>query len=252
MRLKTSRPKLSCYGDDVRLIDCFIPALAYLRHFQRQPAGELAAVRMQFEQLLGSAMAAAESARKNPADSQAALFAVVAWADEVFLASAWSGASQWARQLLQRQYFNVSNAGDAFFSRLELLSTAQIEVREVYLYALSLGFAGRYGYDRNAKALADIRQASQLLVMHDLRGSSEAQGLSSDMQKFMFPDGYATSNGSMNPEGGDSDRDKRWSWKFSALTVNVVMIPLIILIVLYTVFHTLIWQAAKTLMAQIV
>jgi type VI secretion system protein ImpK len=235
----------------VRLIDCFIPALAYLRHFQRQPGGDLVAVRLQFEQLLGSAMASAESAQKNPADSQAALFAVVAWADEVFLASAWSGASQWARQLFQRQYFNVSNAGDAFFSRLELLSAAQIEVREVYLYALSLGFAGRYGYDRDAKALADVRQASQLLVMHDLRGSGEALGLSSDMHKFMFPEGYATAGGSIHPDGGHSDQDKRWRWKLSSLTVNVVMIPLIILIVLYTVFHTLIWQAAKALMVQI-
>ncbi len=235
----------------MRLIDCFIPALAYLRHFQLQPAGDLASVRQQFEQLLASAVSAAETAHKSPVDTQVALFAVVAWADEVLLSAPWSGAGQWARQLFQRQYFNVSNAGDAFFSRLELLAASQTEVREVYLYALNLGFAGRYGYDRNAKALADIRQASMLLVVQDLRAQREAQGLSTDMEKLMFPEGYARA-GSSGPNSTDKPGDKSWRWRFSSLTLNVLIIPLIILIVLYAVYHTIIWRAANVLMAQIV
>ncbi len=236
----------------MRLIDCFIPALAYLRHFQRQPEGDLASVRLQLEQMLASAVSSAETARKSSDDIQTALFAVVAWADEVMLSTSWSGVSQWARQLLQRQYFNVSNAGDSFFSRLETLSASQIEVREVYLYALNLGFAGRYGYDRNAKALADIRQASLQLVMHDLRAQREAQGLSAEMEDFMFPDGYANANGSANLHGTDKQQDKPWRWKLSSLTLGVLLIPLIVLTVLYAVYHTIIWRTANVLMAHIV
>ena len=235
----------------MRLIDCFLPALAYLRHFQRQPAGDLASVRLQVEQLLSGAISVAENSKKSPADIQAALFAVVAWADEVMLSASWSGAGQWARQLFQRQYFSVSNAGDAFFSRLEQLGGSQIEVREVYLYALNLGFAGRYGYDRNAKALGDIRQSSLLLVMQDLRAKREAQGLSTEMADFMFPEGYANASTSANPAGSDKAQDKPWRWKLSALTLNVLLMPFIILIVLYAVYHVIIWRAANVLMAQI-
>ena len=236
----------------MRLIDCFIPTLAYVRHFQRQPAGELTSVRLQLEQLLSSAISSAETAKKSPADVQAALFAVVSWTDEILLSAPWSGAGQWARQLLQRQYFGISNAGDAFFSRLELLGASQIEVREVYLYALNLGFAGRYGYDRNAKALSDIRQASLLLVMQDLRAQREAQGLSTEMADLMFPEGYANASPAAKAHGADGRQDKPWGWKLSSLTLNVLIIPLIILIVLYAVYHTIIWRAANVLMEQIV
>ena len=233
----------------MRLIDCFIPSLAFLRHFQSQPSGDLASVRSQLDSLLTEALGAAQVAGQNDFDSQEALFAVVAWADEVLLAAPWSGAQEWARHLLQKRHFGVSNAGDAFFSHLEQLDPQQIEVREVYIYCLSMGFAGRYGYDRNAKALADIKQSSLLEVLRAVRTQREGTGLSSEMEKFMFPDGYAL--GSATEADKDARQSSRWAWKFSALTINMLLIPLIVLCVLYGIYHLIIWQLVNALLVQL-
>jgi len=199
--------------------------------------------------LLTEALGAAQVAGQNDFDSQEALFAVVAWADEVLLAAPWSGAQEWARHLLQKRHFGVSNAGDAFFSHLEQLDPQQIEVREVYIYCLSMGFAGRYGYDRNAKALADIKQSSLLEVLRAVRTQREGTGLSSEMEKFMFPDGYAL--GSATEADKDARQSSRWAWKFSALTINMLLIPLIVLCVLYGIYHLIIWQLVNALLVQL-
>lgn len=233
----------------MRLVDCFIPLLAFLRHFQVQPSGDIAPVRQQLDELLTDSLAAAQAAGKSPADTQEAMFAVVAWADEVLLAAPWSGGREWARHLLQKRHFDVSNAGDAFFSRLEQLNSQQAEVREVYIYCLSLGFAGRYGYDRNAKALADIKQSSLLLALRAIRSQREGTGLSSEMEKFMFPDGYALTSPDL--AGKDALQASRWGWKFSALTINMLLIPLIVLCVLYGIYHLIIWQLVNALLVQI-
>lgn len=231
----------------MRLIDCFIPLLAFVRHFQSQPSGELASMRQQLDDLLAEARRAAQLAGKGDADTQEAMFAVAAWTDEVLLAAQWSGASEWTRHLLQKRYFSVSNAGNAFFSRLEQLGPEQVQVREVYVYCLSMGFAGRYGYDRNAKALADIKQSSLLLVLRAGQTQQEGSGLSAEMEKFMFPEGYARAPGA---EAGDRPAG-RWGWKLSTLTLNVLLIPLIVLGVLYGVYHIIIWQMVNALLAQI-
>jgi type VI secretion system protein ImpK len=231
----------------VRLIDCFIPLLAFLRHFQIQPSGDLASVRQQLDELIFQSRNAASEAGISEADTGEALFAVVAWADEVLLATPWAGAGEWARHLLQRRYFNVANGGDAFFKRLESMAPQQLQVREVYFYCLSLGFAGRYGYDRNAKALADIRQASLLPILRAIRESRAGSGLSPEMEKLMFPEGYAH----LHPVAGDSKPAVRWGWKFSSLTFNALLIPLIILLVLYGVYHSIIWQMVNSLLAQV-
>ena len=233
----------------MRVVDCFIPSLAFLRHFQSQPSGDIASIMRQLDELLTAALAAAQSADKSPADTQEALFAVVAWADEVLLATPWSGSREWARHLLQKRHFNVSNAGDAFFSRLEQLNSQQAEVREVYIYCLSLGFAGRYGYDRNAKALADIKQSSLLLALRAIRTQREGAGLSSEMEKFMFPDGYALTDPVQ--AGKDATQTSRWAWKFSALTLNMLLIPPIVVCVLYGIYHLIIWQLVNALLVQI-
>ncbi len=233
----------------MRLIDCFIPSLAFLRHFQTHPSGEDGSVRLQIDEMLAEALGAAQTAGKSDVDAREALFAVVAWTDEVLLAAAWSGAREWPRHLLQKRHFGVSNAGDAFFSHLEQLGPQQIEVREVYIYCLSMGFAGRYGYDRNAKALADIRQSSLLQVLRAIRAQREGVGLSSEMEKFMFPDGYVLD--SAIEADKDASQTGRWGWKFSALTLNVLLIPLIVLCVLYGIYHLIIWQLVNALLVQI-
>ncbi len=236
----------------MRLIDCFIASLAFLRHFQIQPSGDIASVRSQLDALLTQALSAAQTAGKSDVDSQQALFAVAAWADEVLLAAPWSGARDWTRHLLQKRHFGVINAGDAFFLHLAQLGPQQTEAREVYVYCLSLGFAGRYGYDRNAEALADIKQSSLLQVLRVVRTQRNNVGLSDEMDKFMFPDAYVHNSTDKTDDTDKGARQAgRWGWMFSTLTLNLLLVPLIVLCVLYGVYHLIIWQMVNALLGQI-
>ena len=65
----------------------------------------------------------------------------------------------------------------------------------------------------------------------------------------MFPDGYVLD--SAIEADKDASQTGRWGWKFSALTLNVLLIPLIVLCVLYGIYHLIIWQLVNALLVQI-
>ena len=217
--------------------------MAYVRHFQSHHSGDVLSVQAQVDALLAAAKAQAQNAGIDEVDTTEAVFAVVAWIDEMMLATPWSGVDGWKRQLLQRRYFNVSNAGVTFFTRMDALSQHQSEVREVYFYCLCLGFAGRYGYDRNPQTLADLKNSNLKQLLQD---GSALQG---EAGKHMFPEAYATAM--RQKKSLTNKAANRWGWKISTLTANVLLIPLIVLVVLYGVYHLIIWQSANAIMAQI-
>lgn len=224
----------------MRLVDCFIPFMAYVRHFQGQPSASAAAVRDQLDSLLSEGRRKAQEAGIAEVDTMNGMFAVAAWADELLLATAWSGSEEWKRLLLQKRYFNVSSAGVEFFTRLEALGPQQLAVREVYFFCLSMGFAGRYGHDRNPKTLEDIKQASLAQLV-------QGDGLYGDSGKVLFPQAYA----SVGRKGGKQPGEGRWRWRASSLTLSVLLAPLVVLAVLYGIYHLIIWQTASSIMAQI-
>jgi len=224
----------------VRLVDCFIPFMAYVRHFQGQPSASAASVKEQLDSLLADARRKAQEAGIAEADTMSGMFAVAAWADELLLATAWPGAEEWKRLLLQKRYFNVSSAGVEFFTRLEALGPQQLAVREVYFFCLAMGFAGRYGHDRNPKTLEDIKQASLAQLV-------QGDGLYGDSGKVLFPQAYA----SAGRKGGRQPGEGRWRWRVSSLTLSVLLAPLAVLAVLYGIYHLIIWQTASSIMAQI-
>lgn len=92
-----------------------------------------------------------------PDDIQSALFAVVAWIDEIAMTHPWEGAAEWRLAPLQRHYFSTTRAGTEFFERLDALPEESADVREVYALALLAGFSGRYSH-RPAGELAAYRQ----------------------------------------------------------------------------------------------
>ncbi|WP_074578082.1 DotU family type IV/VI secretion system protein [Polaromonas sp. JS666] len=224
----------------MRLVDCFIPFMAYVRHFQGQPSASAASVKEQLDSLLADARRKAQEAGIAEADTMSGMFAVAAWADELLLATAWPGAEEWKRLLLQKRYFNVSSAGVEFFTRLEALGPQQLAVREVYFFCLAMGFAGRYGHDRNPKTLEDIKQASLAQLV-------QGDGLYGDSGKVLFPQAYA----SAGRKGGRQPGEGRWRWRVSSLTLSVLLAPLAVLAVLYGIYHLIIWQTASSIMAQI-
>jgi len=110
----------------------------------------------------------------------------------------------------------------------------------VYFFCLSMGFAGRYGHDRNPKTLEDIKQASLAQLV-------QGDGLYGDSGKVLFPQAYA----SLGRKGGKPQGESRWRWRISSLTLSVLLAPLAVLAVLYGIYHLIIWQTASSIMAQI-
>lgn len=225
------------------LADGFVPLIAFLRQFQREPGGDAAALSEKLDRLIADARRACRDAGFSETDVESALFAVVAWTDEILIAAAWSGAAEWPRRLLQKRYFNVANAGIAFFNRLEALEPQQLHVREVYFLCLGLGFAGRYGYDRNPKGLNDIKRDNLKLLLED------GDVLPAGAGKLLFPDGYGINLVPKENENAGQRRNPRW--RFSAISLNAFAVPSAILAVLYLVYHVTIWQTVNGLLSQI-
>lgn len=99
---------------------------------------------------------------------QDALYAMVAYADEVFLNIHWGGQKQWENNLLESRFFQTQIAGELIFEKIDELLLLNDPMRSdlaiVYLLILGLGFKGRYrNGENNPKELVRYRQ--QLYVM---------------------------------------------------------------------------------------
>ena len=76
-------------------------------------------------------------------------FAIVAFLDEVILTSHDPCRNEWAQKPLQDELFNVSVAGELFFTRAEKLLSRQdspelADMLDVFYLCLLLGFEGKY------------------------------------------------------------------------------------------------------------
>lgn len=85
-----------------------------------------------------------------------------ALADEILLNTEWIGRDTWTNHLLEASLFRTSVAGERVFERIEeILSSREPSRRDIarlYLFALALGFQGRYrGQEEHAK-LAGLRE----------------------------------------------------------------------------------------------
>ena len=93
-------------------------------------------------------------------------FAIVALLDEVILTSKDPARDDWVRKPLQEELFNISTAGEMFFTRIERLlqrtDTPELaDMLEVYYLCILLGFEGQYATRSKAELhlLADrVRQ----------------------------------------------------------------------------------------------
>jgi type IV/VI secretion system ImpK/VasF family protein len=75
-------------------------------------------------------------------------YIMLALADEIFIKLDWEFREYWRNSLLEEQYFKSHNAGEQIFVNLaNFLKERDVskgEVGMIYLYALSLGFEGKY------------------------------------------------------------------------------------------------------------
>lgn len=169
----------------MRLIDCFVESLAFTLEMTQKahetPMFEYTAVREQLvSRLSGVSGQGAQGGYSEP-QIQHALFAVVAFIDERLASTEWSGQQEWSRNLLQREYFDSTNAGVEFFSRLDSLNPfnpAERDIREVYYYCLSLGFSGKFYGEGAQSSLNRIKRDNYDLLAGEEEHSS------------LFPDAF--------------------------------------------------------------
>lgn len=124
------------------------------------------------EQALQSTTQAGEFATSHYQD---ALYAMVAFADEVFLNLPWIGQKQWEDNLLESRFFQTQIAGELLFERIEELVASNDPMRAdlgiIYLLILGLGFKGKFrGEEEGQDKLVLYRQ--QLYVLVNRRPSS--------------------------------------------------------------------------------
>jgi len=116
---------------------------------RRQQLGDAESFRERMKTALGDVQREATVLGYSSDDIRSAEFAIVAFLDEVILASDEPGRQQWAKQTLAVELFDEAAAGDVFFERLEALRTRQntqhlADLLEVYVTCLLLGFEGRH------------------------------------------------------------------------------------------------------------
>ena len=216
----------------MKLVDAFIPVLAVVRQFALAPDQDAPGMAARLQPLLAQAQHDALAIGATEDDVRQALFAVAAWVDETLSTCDWPQAAGWQRHLLQRQFFNLSNAGVAFFDRLAQLGDTQADVQEVYVLCLSMGFTGRYGHGAHdghgdaVRALADIR----LRAMRHVLAQASARGLpAAEAAALVFP-GVELKT----PEGVGTAPRRRFA--LSRLSALVLTVPVLVLCGLYLVF----------------
>lgn len=132
-----------------------LTAIARLRANQKTVT-DANAFRAQMHHLLRKADDDAKATGFDPADTQLAVFAVVALLDESVLNMRDAAWDDWARRPLQDELFGGHMAGEWFFQHVERLlarpDTASLaDLLELHHLCLLLGFKGRYGAaDRGA------------------------------------------------------------------------------------------------------
>ena len=217
----------------MRLSNFWIPIIDSARVATTQADQDAASLSAQLKATLDATAARAQDAGFSPDDVQLALFAVVAWIDELAMSRQWPGADSWRLAPLQRHYFGTTRAGVVFFEKLESLPDEAVEVREVYALVLLAGFHGRYTH-RPAGELAEYRRA--LLE----RVSQERQMDPLSAEQPLFP-----------LSGADSRRPVRLHRGLapSLASLLLIVLPLCVLLGLYLFLDYRLAHAAAQLIA---
>ncbi len=150
-----------------------LTAIARLRG-DRSDVTDPETFRQQFKQVLSAAHDEARGAGYSSDDVRLAVYAVVVMLDETALQSRQAAFAEWAHRPLQEELFGGHVGGDVFFERIrELLGRADVErsvdVLEVYVLCLLLGFRGRYTGGGEAERQHWIATAGQRITQ--ARGS---------------------------------------------------------------------------------
>ena len=101
---------------------------------------------------------------------QEALYVMTALADEIFLTLDWPGRKIWEQNLLEVQLFQTQIAGELFYRKLDTLienhDPMLVDLATVYLWALGLGFRGKFQMTDEEKIDWYRQQLFQMIRHH--------------------------------------------------------------------------------------
>ncbi|NVN91624.1 MAG: DotU family type IV/VI secretion system protein, partial [Desulfuromonadales bacterium] len=187
----------------------------------RQPPFEQ--VKGDIQRLLSESEAYVKKGAFSQEDYDQARFMVCAWVDEAILSSSWSQKGSWQREQLQRLYYNTTDAGEEVFERLNALGFHQQDVREVFYLCLALGFKGRFIHQGDEFLLEQLKLSNLKFLM----GSSV--GIPSLDRAELFPEAYPAHSVEIAPQ--------RSKFRFSLVTISALVGPLVLIGVLYLIYH---------------
>ncbi|MGI4851341.1 MAG: DotU family type IV/VI secretion system protein [Janthinobacterium lividum] len=99
-----------------------------------------------------------------------AMYVMAALADEFFITMNWEGRREWSNYLLESYLFGSHDAGDLFFRNLEDFlrkrDPLRVDLAEVYLMALGLGFQGKYRNASDQSRLQVYRNQLYAFIYH--------------------------------------------------------------------------------------
>jgi len=210
----------------MRLSDCFSGVIAYINYVLHGDDRALITfdqLQQKINALLDESESCSNQCDVTREDYDLARFAICAWIDETILSSEWEGCRQWQREQLQRKYYNTTDAGIEFYTKLNALGLHQGDVREIYYMCLTMGFKGRYCHAEDDILLEQLKDSNLKLLM----GSSV--GLP-DLEKMdFFPEAYSASS--------DVVYEKEKGGFFSALNLTFIFGPILLLGILFLIYH---------------
>jgi len=172
-------------------------------------------------------------------DYDLARFAICAWTDEAILSSGWADKGKWRKEPLQQVYYQVTNAGESFFERLNALGPHQRDVREIYYLCLSMGFAGQYVNEGDEYMLDQLKLSNLKFLTGTRAGGPTLEN--SDI----FPEAY------LSDAPSDLSKGRKKFRRFSVYTLAGICAPVVLYIVLFVIFRFVLSNIGNNLIQSI-
>lgn len=222
----------------MKLVDCFVKPLAYTAYI----VGTAGSERPDFSQIsniLLDSLAEGEKLAENsgylPAEYDEARFAVCAWIDEAILCSALPDRDHWMVDLLQRNLYKTTRAGEEFYQRIEGLAEDQLQVRTVYYHCLALGFRGRYFSPEAEEELKTVKHKT----LSELKTNFSLLSAGNNLMGF-FPDSY--------PSNPVKRKRRLPRITLSSFTLLLLAIPMFFLVLTYLSYNRSLTEMSTTIL----
>jgi type VI secretion system protein ImpK len=170
----------------MNIVDCFFEVFYYTFflnsiEFSQLPYNK---VLKQYKTLFSNSLNTAKKAGFSEKEWGEGFFPVCSLIDETVLCSDWDEKAKWQQSPLQFIFFNTTNAGYEFYSRLSKLTKTDKNIIEVYDYCLNLGFKGRYFHPSDSSKLNELKDS----VCELIYGKNNR-----NFPEIFFPEAYSES-----------------------------------------------------------